>query len=90
MKDNLNKSLCVFIISIFTTITLAANEKATIKSHDFISENMLHDAVRSKDMGVVKYLVNQGVEINLQDDYGYTPLHLSVRLGTLLHPYLLI
>ncbi len=54
--------------------------KADIVNNDFITENSLHDAVRADDLKLIKFLINEGVQIDKQDKYGYTPLHLAVRL----------
>ena len=48
---------------------------------DFIKELALHDAVRAKDLNLVKELVSNGSLINQDDKYGYTPLHLAARLN---------
>jgi outer membrane protein OmpA-like peptidoglycan-associated protein len=88
MKDNIK--FYILICLFFSTISLQAGQKAPLIAKDFISENTLHDAVRSSDMDAVKYLVNQGIKINQQDQYGYTPLHLAVRLhNTEITKYLL-
>jgi len=82
MKDNLKKILYLFLVLVSSTM-VQANDKATLKANDFLSQNTLHDAVRSGDIDLVEYLVKQGIELNEQDDYGYTPLHLAVRLHDL-------
>ena len=56
------------------------SNKATLVSNDFLTESALHDAVRSNDLELVKFLIKQGINKNTQDKYGYTPLHLAVRL----------
>ncbi|XPV68946.1 MAG: ankyrin repeat domain-containing protein [Halarcobacter sp.] len=48
---------------------------------DFINELALHDAVRAKDFDIVKDLVNNGMQVDTKDKYGYTPLHLAARLN---------
>ena len=60
-----------------------SSEKAAVLSHDFLTENPLHDAVRGGDLELVRFLLSQGVDLNQQDEYGYTPLHLAVRLNNL-------
>ena len=62
MKDNIKFYFFIFLF--FSAITVQAGQKAPLKAKDFISENTLHDAVRSSDIDVVKYLVNQGIKIN--------------------------
>ncbi len=56
-------------------------EKVSNSDSDFISELALHDAIRAKDIEIVKDLISHGVEIDKKDLYGYTPLHLAVRFG---------
>ena len=67
-------------IAIVAKLTLVPSNPSKLTAQDFISENVLHDAVRADDIETVKYLVKQGVNINEQDEYGYTPLHIAVRL----------
>lgn len=59
------------------------NSKTSINESDFINELALHDAVRAKDIEMVKLLISEKSEINIKDDYGYTPLHLAVRFNEL-------
>ena len=54
-----------------------------INYDDFISETALHDAVRAKDLELVKYLLSQNINLDIKDIYGYTPLHIAVRLDQL-------
>jgi len=76
-----NKNILILFISIvFILSNSAASQKAQLRVNDFANENVLHDAVRANDFTMVQYLVQQGVNINKQDEYGYTPLHLAVRL----------
>lgn len=56
-------------------------EKLLKNDLDFINELALHDAIRAKDIEIVKDLVSHGIEINKKDLYGYSPLHLAVRFG---------
>ena len=50
-----------------------------INKDDFIGDLSIHDAVRSKDIKIVKFLIAKKSQLNIQDKYGYTPLHLAVR-----------
>ena len=50
-----------------------------INKDDFIGDLSIHDAVRSKDINIVKFLIAKKSQLNIQDKYGYTPLHLAVR-----------
>ena len=82
MKDkftNVTKILLIFSL----IISLNANEKAGMKTNDLVNETALHDAVRAKDLDLIKYLIKQGITVNTQDSYGYTSLHLAVRLHDL-------
>ena len=56
------------------------NETTQIISNDFINEMALHDAVRARDIKVVQFLIDQKNQLNMKDIYGYTPLHIAVRL----------
>lgn len=58
-----------------------ATQQKTVKGDDFIQELALHDAVRAKDLALVKELISKGMEVNAVDKYGYTPLHLASRLN---------
>jgi len=80
MNDNFKNILKLFLLIVLVITNLEANKKAEVKTYDFTNENVLHDAVRAHDFEMVKYLVNQGVNIDKQDEYGYSPLHLAVRL----------
>jgi len=50
-----------------------------INKNDFIGELSLHDAVRSRDIKIVSFLISEKSNVNAKDKYGYTPLHLAVR-----------
>ncbi|NQY94597.1 MAG: ankyrin repeat domain-containing protein [Campylobacteraceae bacterium] len=50
-----------------------------INKNDFIGELSIHDAVRSKDINIVQFLISKKSQLNDKDKYGYTPLHLAVR-----------
>ena len=58
-----------------------AMKQNTTGSNDFIQETALHDAIRAKDLRLIKELLSKDVAFDTQDDYGYTPLHLAVRVG---------
>ena len=81
MNDNLKNIFKLFLLISLVISNLNANEKAKLKALDFTDQNVLHDAVRANDFEMVKYLVKQGVNINKQDEYEYTPLHIAVRLN---------
>lgn len=45
------------------------------------NEKKLLDAAENGDIELIKSLVSQGVNINIQNNWGYTPLHLAARNG---------
>lgn len=68
-------------ISMTETDEKNKEEQVFKNSVDFINELALHDAIRAKDIAIVKDLLVNDVNINKKDVYGYTPLHLAVRYG---------
>lgn len=54
-----------------------------INKNDLINEMSIHDAVRAKDIEMVRFLISEKTELNVSDKYGYTPLHLAVRFNDL-------
>ena len=55
---------------------------ANINSKDKNNGNtLLHIAVTKKDLKLVKFLIEKGANIDLQNKYGNTPLHLAVPYG---------
>ncbi len=79
--------IAIFALSgctqIFPTATQnqTAQEQKMVKGDDFVQDLALHDAVRAKDLALVKELISKGMEVNAVDKYGYTPLHLAARLN---------
>ena len=57
------------------------DKTSEINKADFIGETALHDAVRVKDIDLVKDLLSQGAKTDTVDIYGYTPLHIAARLN---------
>ncbi len=57
------------------------DKTSEINKADFIGETALHDAVRAKDIDLVKDLLSQGAKTDTVDIYGYTPLHIAARLN---------
>jgi len=45
------------------------------------SWNALHICIAADDLTVIPALIEQGADINLQDSFGRTPLHLAVGLN---------
>ena len=44
-------------------------------------ENALHIAVIRDDVGIVRELIANGIELNARGDLGYTPLHEAASRG---------
>jgi hypothetical protein len=57
---------------------------------DTSKRTMLHLAAMRGDLSKVNYLIERGANVNARDTFGNTPLHLSIREPTLLHPLELI
>lgn len=54
--------------------------KVNLMKNDFVNENPLHDAVRARDINMVRFLIEQSITLDVKNIHGYTPLHLAVRL----------
>ena len=72
-------SLIVGSISVLSAQEKQNSEPTKVNKSDFIDESALHDAVRAKDIEMVKFLISQKASIDLKDQFGYTPFHLAVR-----------
>lgn len=70
------KTLCIVILAFWSTalISMELEEK---------SENMLtlHEAAAKGDIDAVQELLNDGADVNTQDQGGETPLHRAIRNG---------
>jgi ankyrin repeat protein len=53
-------------------------DKTVINKSDENGNTFLHKAARNGDIDTVKYLVSQGADISVKNDYGQTPLQLAV------------
>lgn len=62
---------------------MSENQITNIDKNDFIGEMSIHDAVRARDVEIVKFLISEKSELNSRDKYGYTPLHLASRFDEL-------
>jgi ankyrin repeat protein len=56
---------------------------ANINSTDLFERNALHFALKHSkvNMGIVKLLIDKGIDMRVRDKYGITPLHLCSREG---------
>ena len=85
MKNKIIKNIIVISIALFaiTGCTLKDNALKTdeklINKNDFIGDLSIHDAIRSRDIEIVNFLIAEKSDLNNKDRYGYTPLHLAVR-----------
>ncbi|MCL4360864.1 ankyrin repeat domain-containing protein [Candidatus Dependentiae bacterium] len=55
------------------------NKINLINDTDKNSRTALHWAIVRTNIILFKYLINQGININVQDNEGLTPLHLAIR-----------
>ena len=63
---------------------MADAKKVTGLSHkDILKETTIHDAVRVNDEKLVKFFVDEKINVNDKDRFGYTPLHLASRFNHL-------
>jgi ankyrin repeat protein len=58
-------------------------EKANINLTDYVGRNALHFALKNSkvNMGIIKLLIDKGIDAEARDVYGKTPLHLCCREG---------
>ncbi len=77
----MNRLISSFFFTLILSVSLysADRKPANINASDFIDESALHDAVRSKELVIIRSLVERGANINAKDQYDFTPLHLAVR-----------
>lgn len=61
---------------------MAQGNKITGLSHkDILTESTIHDAVRVNDLKLVKFFIDEKINLNEKDRFGYTPLHLASRFN---------
>ena len=75
-------NLVVFLIATQLIVSsLLADDRKTsnVNNKDFSNQTALHDAVRTKKLDMVKFLVQSKTKLDTKDQFGYTPLHLAVR-----------
>ena len=72
--------LLVALLTVPTSFVLTARAEAAAKSESQ-STKTLHQAAKAGDINQVKALLGQGVDINVKDDEGLTPLHHAIKEG---------
>lgn len=61
---------------------VAEGNTITGLSHkDILTESTIHDAVRINDLKLVKFFIDEKINLNEKDRFGYTPLHLASRFN---------
>lgn len=89
MRDRLKRrnsmmkyKLMMIVLLSFIIVGCSSNDavKVNIMKNDFVNENALHDAVRARDINMVKFLIEQNIALDVKNTNGYTPLHIAVRL----------
>jgi ankyrin repeat protein len=69
---------------------LVSRGQADVNMTDWQSNRPLHLAVSSKHMDIVQYLVLHGAYVNVKNDRGETPLHLSINAPLNICQYLVM
>lgn len=60
----------------------ANGDTITGLSHkDILTESTIHDAIRINDLKLVKFFIDEKINLNEKDRFGYTPLHLASRFN---------
>lgn len=70
--------------------SLALGASKVYKNAEDLNRTYLHQAVLSGSVMAVEYLLLNGVEVNAQDENGYTALHLATERGNTAQAYLLL
>ncbi|WP_341816884.1 ankyrin repeat domain-containing protein [Wolbachia endosymbiont (group A) of Agelastica alni] len=60
---------------------LSENRFQQINEKDAAGCTILHRAAQVSDPEVIKLLIEKGVEVNIKNNYGETPLHLAAFYG---------
>ncbi len=56
----------------------AKGDTVTSLTHkDILTESTIHDAIRINDLKLVKFFIDEKINLNEKDRFGYTPLHLA-------------
>jgi outer membrane protein OmpA-like peptidoglycan-associated protein len=74
----------LFVVLLSTTINLLAFTEFLPQSK--VNHKVIHDLVREGDVRAIEYIIGKkekDIDIDLKDNYDYTPLHLAVRAGNL-------
>jgi len=82
--NKLNILGLVLLLSIFTGCVNKQNTESKLKpinKESFVEKSTIHDAVRINDLELVEYFLENGVDIDSKDKFGYTPLHLAARFN---------
>lgn len=59
------------------------NRITGLNHKDILKETTIHDAVRINDTKLVKFFIDEKINLNDKDRFGYTPLHLASRFNHL-------
>lgn len=71
--------ITILFIAYFTLFSnMFADDTPKVDNKDFLDNTALHDAIRSKKLELVKFLLDRGADINQKNKYNQTPLHLAV------------
>ncbi|MOA21233.1 Ankyrin repeats (3 copies) [compost metagenome] len=57
---------------------ILASNPALIHGRDEYEFTVLHGAVNTENVEMIRYLIEQGADVNAQNDEGYTPLHIAL------------
>jgi len=72
------------ISNISTVIKLIETDNVDInQKYGPCQDTLLHHATEGCFINVVKYLIEHGANVNIQDSYGHTPLHNAAACGYL-------
>jgi ankyrin repeat protein len=61
--------------------TVNSGNMTGLSHKDVLAESTIHDAVRINDLKLVKFFINEKINLNEKDRFGYTPLHLASRFN---------
>lgn len=61
--------------------TPKGNTITGLSHKDILAESTIHDAVRVNDLNIVKFFIEEKINLDEKDRFGYTPLHLASRFN---------